>query len=82
MPFKRFTPEQRLGHLLSWATEWNETGRGRSMWAYSLSLGGSHALLNDWVNNERLMDLLTPEERSVIAAARRRATGRETAVNR
>lgn len=52
------------------------------MWAYSLSLGGSHALLNDWVNNERLMDLLTPEERSVIAAARRRATGRETAVNR
>jgi hypothetical protein len=29
------------------------------MWAYSLSLGGSHALLNDWVNNERLMNLLT-----------------------
>lgn len=52
------------------------------MWAYSLSLGGSHALLNDWVNNERLMNLLTPEERSIIDTARRRATGRETAVNR
>jgi len=52
------------------------------MWAYSLSLGGSHALLNDWVNNERLMNLLTPEERNVIDTARRRATGREPAVNR
>jgi len=47
------------------------------MWAYSLSLGGSHALLNDWVNNEKLMDLLSPEERSVIDAARRRASRRE-----
>ena len=52
------------------------------MWAYSLSLGGSHALLNDWVNNERLMNLLTPEERNVIDEARRRATRREPAANR
>jgi hypothetical protein len=52
------------------------------MWAYSLSLGGSHALLNDWVNNERLMSLLTPEERSAIDAARRRATRRETVAHR
>jgi hypothetical protein len=52
------------------------------MWAYSLSLGGSHALLNDWVNTEKLMDLLSVEERSVIDAARRRATQRETAGSR
>jgi len=43
------------------------------MWAYSLSLGGSHALLNDWVNNERLMDLLTSEERRSVNEARERA---------
>jgi hypothetical protein len=52
------------------------------MWAYSLSLGGSHALLNDWVNNERLMSLLAPEERSAIDEARRRAARREPAANR
>lgn len=52
------------------------------MWAYSLSLGGSHALLNDWVNNERLMNLLTPEERSRVDAARRRANRRETVAQR
>jgi hypothetical protein len=52
------------------------------MWAYSLSLGGSHALLNDWVNNERLMNLLTQEERSMVDAARRRANRREPAANR
>jgi len=52
------------------------------MWAYSLSLGGSHALLNDWVNNERLMDLLTPEERNTVDEARRRATRRETVPHR
>ena len=52
------------------------------MWAYSLSLGGSHALLNDWVNNDRLMNRLTPEERSAIEAARRQATRRETADSR
>lgn len=78
MRFMRFTTEQRIGHLLSWANEWNGTTRGRSMWAYSLSLGGSHALLNDWVNNERLMNLLTQEERSAIDEARRRATRRES----
>ncbi|MFJ9243626.1 hypothetical protein [Streptomyces sp. NPDC101776] len=52
------------------------------MWAYSLSLGGSHALLNDWVNNERLMELLTPEERSAVDEARRRATRRESVAHR
>ena len=51
------------------------------MWAYSLSLGGSHALLNDWVNNERLMNRLTPEERSAVEEARRRATRRESAAD-
>jgi len=81
MQLTRFTTEQRIGHLLGWANEWNGTTRGRSMWAYSLSLGGSHALLNDWVNNERLMNRLTPEERSVVEEARRRATRRETATN-
>ena len=52
------------------------------MWAYSLSLGGSHALLNDWVNNERLMNLLTPDERNEVDAARRRATRRESTADR
>lgn len=52
------------------------------MWAYSLSLGGSHALLNDWVNNERLMNRLTSEERSAVEEARRRAAQRETAADR
>ena len=73
MRVMRFTPEQRIDHLLRWAAEWNGTRRGRSMWAYSLSLGGSHALLNDWVNNERLMDLLTSEERRSVHEARERA---------
>lgn len=52
------------------------------MWAYSLSLGGSHALLNDWVNNERLMNRLTAEQRNAVEEARQRAARRETAVDR
>ena len=52
------------------------------MWAYSLSLGGSHALLNDWVNNDRLMNRLTPEERSAVDTARLRATQRESTADR
>lgn len=33
--------------------------------------GGSHALLNDWVNNERLMNRLTPVQRNAVEEARR-----------
>jgi hypothetical protein len=73
MSISKFTTEQKLQHLVTWAAEWKGERNGRSMWAYSLSLGGSHALMNDWVKNEKLLRLLTQEERSLLRAARERA---------
>jgi hypothetical protein len=69
----RLTLEEKMDHLLTWAAEWHESERGRSMWAYSLSIGGSHALLNGWMKNEKLMSMLTQEEKGLIKAARSRA---------
>lgn len=43
------------------------------MWSYSLSLGASHALLNDSLKNAKIMNLLTPDERNLIDAARKLA---------
>ncbi|MGH1552874.1 hypothetical protein ACRAWF_15170 [Streptomyces sp. L7] len=70
----RFTPEQRIDHPAPLGGG-NGTGRDGAevCGPYSLSLGGSHALLNDWVNNEQLMDLLTSEERRSVYEARERA---------
>jgi hypothetical protein len=73
MSISKFTSEQKIQHLVTWAAEWHGERKGRSMWAYSLSLGGSHALMNDWVKNEKLLRLLTHEEKSLIRAARERA---------
>lgn len=64
-----FTTEQKAWHLLNWAIEWDGNGQGRSMWSYSLGLGGSHALLNGWRKNGKILGLLTPEEKSLIAMA-------------
>lgn len=68
-----FTTERKAWHLLNWAAEWNETGQGRSMWAYSLDLGGSHALLNGWYRSSKVMVTLSSEERTYVAVARERA---------
>jgi hypothetical protein len=68
-----FTTERKAWHLLNWAAEWNETGQGRSMWAYSLDLGGSHALLNGWYRSAKVMIILSLEERGYVDAARERA---------
>jgi hypothetical protein len=70
----RFTAKQKIGHLLKWATEWSEGGQGRSMWLYSLNLGGSHALLNDWIKNQKILNTLTQEEKDIIDAARKRSS--------
>ena len=69
----KFTPDEKIAHLLSWASEWNDGGRGRSMWAYSLSLGASHALLHGWSRNEKVINLLSPDQRKALAVARRQA---------
>ena len=45
---------EKINHLVNWANTWVNHGRGESMWAYSLRLGGSHALLNGWAGNPRL----------------------------
>ncbi len=73
MSISKFTPDQKIHHLITWATEWKGERRGRSLWAYSLSLGGSHALMNDWFKNEKLLRLLTQEEKDLIREARERA---------
>ncbi|MER6852979.1 hypothetical protein AB0A81_23830 [Streptomyces flaveolus] len=70
MSFTRISFEEKVVHLLAWAAEWHENGQGRSMWAYSLSIGGSHALLNGWMKSERLINMLTQEEKGLIETAR------------
>lgn len=70
MSFTRISFKEKVDHLLAWAAEWHENEQGRSMWAYSLSIGGSHALLNGWMKSERLMSILTQEEKGLIEAAR------------
>ena len=73
MLIAKLTEGQKVDHILRWAAEWDGSRTGRSMWSYSLSLGGSHAVLNDWMKNEKLMGLLTPGERNLVRAARERA---------
>jgi hypothetical protein len=69
----RFSREEQIHHLVTWASVWIDSGRGESMWAYSLRLGGSHALLNGWAGNPRLLKLLTAEERRRLEVARERS---------
>ncbi|WP_331728676.1 hypothetical protein [Streptomyces sp. NBC_01176] len=69
----RFSREEKIHHLVNWSTTWVNHGRGESMWAYSLRLGGSHALLNGWAGNPRLLKLLTAEERRRLEMARARS---------
>lgn len=66
----RYSQAQKIAHLLKWAAGWRGDLRGESAWSYSLRLGGSHALLNGWMNNAKLTSNLTPEERDLINAAR------------
>ncbi|MFF5860833.1 hypothetical protein ACFY8B_35450 [Streptomyces sp. NPDC012751] len=69
----RFSHEERIHHLVTWASAWVDRGQGESMWAYSLRLGGSHALLNGWAGNPRLLGLLSAEERRRLEVARERS---------
>lgn len=69
----KFTLEQKREHLLNWVSQWRANGEGRSMWSYSLSLGGSHALLNGWSKSEIVLSLLTPEERDSLNETLRQA---------
>ncbi|CAL9639659.1 hypothetical protein SUDANB140_06312 [Streptomyces sp. enrichment culture] len=66
-----YSHTQKIAHLLRWAAGWQGDLRGESAWSYSLRLGGSHALLNGWMNNPKLMSTLTQPERNLVHAARR-----------
>lgn len=68
-----FTTEQKIRHLLKWASEWNDGAHGKSMWLYSLNLGGSHALMNGWLKSEKVTNSLSVEEKRLLDAARKRA---------
>ncbi|MPY37815.1 hypothetical protein FNH09_43385 [Streptomyces adustus] len=71
----RYDSEEKVGHLLKWAAGWGDDSPGESLWSYSLRLGGSHALLNGWLKNPRILAALTQEERSMLSEARRRSSG-------
>jgi hypothetical protein len=73
MNFARFSLEQKVGHLLQWTAGWSGEEGGESMWSYSLRLGGSHALLNGWAKDRKVMNALTSEEQIRLALARRRS---------
>ncbi|MFJ6838663.1 hypothetical protein [Streptomyces sp. NPDC091209] len=70
----RYKSEEKVGHLLKWAAGWGDEFPGESLWSYSLRLGGSHALLNGWLKNPKLLSALTQEERNMLSEARRRAS--------
>ncbi|MER5600852.1 hypothetical protein [Streptomyces sp. NPDC002265] len=69
----RYRSEEKVRHLLKWAAGWGDESPGESLWSYSLRLGGSHALLNGWLKNPKLLSTLTQEERHILSEARRRA---------
>lgn len=71
MSSTRYSQAQKIAHLLKWAAGWQGNRRGESAWSYSLRLGGSHALLNGWMNNAKLTSTLTQEERDLIHMARK-----------
>lgn len=66
----RYSREQKISHLLKWAAGWNGEAKGESAWSYSLRIGGSHALLNGWINNSKLTSTLTQKEIDLINKAR------------
>ncbi|MFF5408441.1 hypothetical protein ACFY8K_37020 [Streptomyces misionensis] len=66
----RYNHEEKIRHLLSWAAGWSGGTRGESAWSYSLKLGSSHALLNGWMKNLKLISSLTQEERDLVNEAR------------
>lgn len=70
----RFSSEEKIQHLLLWASGWDGGMRGESMWSYALRLGGSHALLNGWAKNPKLLQALTTDERRMLETARERAS--------
>lgn len=70
----RYESEEKIDHLLKWAAGWSEGAHGESLWSYSLKIGGSHALLNGWLKNPKLLSALTQEERSLLSEARRRSS--------
>ncbi|MFF2210633.1 hypothetical protein [Streptomyces antibioticus] len=65
----RYDREQKRFHLLRWAAGWHGDSTGESLWSYSLRLGGSHALLNGWVKNAGIRNILTVEENRSVDAA-------------
>ncbi|MET9124049.1 MULTISPECIES: hypothetical protein [unclassified Streptomyces] len=69
----RYDREEKVRHLLRWASAWSDGRRGESLWSYSLKLGGSHALLNGWLKNTELLSSLTHEERTLLGEARSRS---------
>lgn len=69
----RYNNEEKIGHLLKWATGWSGDSIGESLWSYSLKLGSSHALLNGWLKNPKILSALTQEERNMLSEARRRS---------
>ncbi|MGX1027522.1 hypothetical protein RKD38_002203 [Streptomyces ambofaciens] len=74
----RYSSTEKIAHLLRWAAGWKGDTRGESAWSYSLRLGRSHALLNGWMNDPKLMSTLNPAERELIHSARRASrTSRE-----
>ncbi|MEV5810441.1 hypothetical protein [Streptomyces parvulus] len=78
MATTRYSSTEKIAHLLQWAAEWKGDTRGESAWSYSLRLGGSHALLNGWMNDAKLMSALGPAQQELIQSARQASrTGRE-----
>lgn len=70
----RYDREEKIRHLLQWASGWSDGDRGESLWSYSLKLGGSHALLNGWLKNPKILSVLTHEERKLLSEARSRSS--------
>jgi hypothetical protein len=70
MKLIRYSNQEKISHLLQWAAGWSDGSKGESAWSYSMKLGGSHSLLNGWINNAKLMSTLTRKEMSLINKAR------------
>ncbi|MGW0581455.1 hypothetical protein ACWD25_37185 [Streptomyces sp. NPDC002920] len=70
----RYSLEQKIYHLLQWAAGWHSESAGESMWSYSQRLGGSHALLNGWMKNAKVMSSLTAKESNYLNVALTRST--------
>jgi hypothetical protein len=72
----RYQSEEKIAHLRRWAAGWSNGARGESLWSYSLRLGGSHALLNGWLKNPKLLAALTQDDRNMLREARHRSRQR------